>query len=307
MTNDKDDMCSNQRVNANTEQGFVIVAVLWVLAALATLASVYSIYVSNTAAASHVSEDRIRASALAIAGVELTAYRLESKPAAERPSSDAFAFRVGRSTVAVRLVSEGARIDLNAAPKDLLIGLFEKIGGDSEMAPYYADRVIGWRQKGDVAGQNDEAARYRAAGLEYSPRQAPFPSVLELSLVLGVPEKTVRRVLPFVTVFSGRSEIDAINAAPEVIEALPGITPDSATDFLDQRAADPDGGTALLDRLGSARSRVTSEKSKAVRIFVQADLGDGRVFATETVILLTENGDEPYRTLYWNDQLDAPS
>jgi general secretion pathway protein K len=295
----------NRKNNADSEQGFVIVAVLWVLAALATLASVYSIYVSNTAAASHVSEDRIRASALAIAGVELTVYRVISEPTAKRPSSGTFSLRAGRAMIAVRFVSEAARIDLNAAPKDLLVALFEKIGGDPKMAPYYAERVIGWRQRGDVAGQNDEAARYLAAGLKYPPRQAPFPSVLELSLVLGVPEQIVRRVLPFVTVYSGRSEIDAINAAPEVIQALPGITPESAKDFLDHRTADPDGGSKLLERLGSARSRVTSEKNKAMRVFVQVDLGDGRPYATETVILLSENGDKPYSTLYWKEQQDG--
>ncbi|MEA2938200.1 MAG: ral secretion pathway protein, partial [Alphaproteobacteria bacterium] len=41
--------------------GFIVVAVLWILAALATLASIYAVYVSNTAAAASVNDDRIRA------------------------------------------------------------------------------------------------------------------------------------------------------------------------------------------------------------------------------------------------------
>lgn len=41
------------------EQGFIIVAVLWILAALATFASVYGLYVSNTAVGSRVGEERL--------------------------------------------------------------------------------------------------------------------------------------------------------------------------------------------------------------------------------------------------------
>src|SRR5205814_2073315 len=44
--------------------GFIVVAVLWILAALATLASVYAVYVSNTAFSSRVNDDRIQAQGL---------------------------------------------------------------------------------------------------------------------------------------------------------------------------------------------------------------------------------------------------
>ncbi len=50
--------------------GFVIVAVLWILAALATLASACSVYVANSAAASHVTDDRLQAEASIEACVE---------------------------------------------------------------------------------------------------------------------------------------------------------------------------------------------------------------------------------------------
>jgi general secretion pathway protein K len=293
-----------RKVKDDGERGFVIVAVLCAIVALATLASVYSIYVSNTAAASRISEDRIRASALAVAGVEVAAYRLTSARVSERPGSGSFSLRIRSATVAVRFVSENSRIDLNAAPKALLSGLFESVGGDPTLAPYYADRVIGWRQIGDVAGQNDELSRYRAAGVPYAPRQGPFPSAMELSLVLGLPEQTVRQALPFVTVFSGRAEIDAVNAAPEVIAALPGMSPEKVKSFLDQRDAEPDNVPALLARLGGVQSFATSDRSKAMRIFVNADLGDGRGCRVEAVILPTENDDDPYRTLYWNEQMD---
>ena len=56
--------------------GFIIVAVLWILVALATLASIYSIYINNSALAVSGMDDGLQAEALVSAGLELTAYRL---------------------------------------------------------------------------------------------------------------------------------------------------------------------------------------------------------------------------------------
>ena len=110
------------------EAGFVLVAVLWILAALATLASIYSSYTINTAAASHVADDRVQAEASIRAGVEMAVFRQLAAPEKARPARGGFDIRVGRTGVSVRFRSEGARIDLNAAPADLLTGLFTAVG-----------------------------------------------------------------------------------------------------------------------------------------------------------------------------------
>jgi MshEN domain len=58
-----------------------------------------------------------------------------------------FDMRVGRTGVAVRFRSEGARIDLNAAPSDLLTGLLTAVGVDPLRAETFAECVVGWRTK----------------------------------------------------------------------------------------------------------------------------------------------------------------
>ena len=196
------------------DDGFIIVAVLWILAALAVLASIYSIYVTNTVISLGVNDDRLQAEALVTAGLELTAYQLLAEKAETRPTQGAFRFRLGRSDVAVEFRSEAARIDLNMAPKELLAGLFAGLGARSADAEYYADRIVGWRKKGEVEGQNNEADAYRTAGMSYGPRQGPFADVSELWLVMGLPPALVERALPFVTVFNGGADIDVIDAAP---------------------------------------------------------------------------------------------
>ena len=126
-------------------------------------------------------------------------------------------------------LTEAARIDLNAAPKELLVGLLAGFGASPLDVGGYADRIIAWRTK--TAAQNvidtdPENSLYRSAGLSYTPRHAPFTHVSELWLVQGIPPVLIERMLPFVTVFSGKAQVDVIDAAPQVIAALPGMTPE---------------------------------------------------------------------------------
>ena len=48
-------MSRSEFKNAPAADGFIIVAVLWILAALAALTAVYAVYVGNTAMAARVS------------------------------------------------------------------------------------------------------------------------------------------------------------------------------------------------------------------------------------------------------------
>src|SRR3984957_774034 len=227
-------MTASSRSATRAEAGFVLVAVLWILAALATLASIYSSYTVNTAAASRVADDRVQAEASIRAGVEMAAFRQLALPEPARPARGGFDMRVGRTGVTVRFRSEAARIDLNAAPVDLLAGLFHAVGVDSSRAEAFAERVVGWRTKAQTGADADAAAAdgkdnkaakedklYSEQHMPYPPRHAPFDNALELSLLPGISLAVVERVLPFVTVFSGRPEVNVSSADPTVLSALP--------------------------------------------------------------------------------------
>ncbi len=287
---------------ARCDDGFIIVAVLWILGLLAALVSIYAIYVTNAAVSLSVNDDRVQAGALVSAALELTAYRVTADEKSP-PTSGNFAFRMGRSNVAVGFRSEASRIDLNAASKPLLAGLFTALGARDRDAEYYADRIVGWRSKSDSDGQDNEADAYRNAGLSYGPRQAPFASVDELWLVLGIPPAMVEHALPFVTVFSGRSSIDVMDAPPEVVAALPGMSPDRLDAVLSQRGAG--NAQSLLGLLGPGQSDASTEGSSATRVTVSIDFDDGRRVGAEAVILPQQNAGRPYRILYWRDDFDG--
>jgi general secretion pathway protein K len=291
--------------NAPAADGFIIVAVLWILVALSTLASVYAVFVANTAMTARVYDSRLETEALIAAGLELKEYRLLGFDDASRPTSGAFDFQLGRSHVGVAFRSEGARIDLNFAPKALLSGLCGVLGAKPGDADTYADRVIAWRTKPPPGNQNPEADAYKDAGLNYGPRQAPFQNAAELRLVRGLPAALVDNALPFVTVFNGRAEIDVNEAAPEVVAALPNINSNVVDEILQQR--DPQNPQKVLSLLGTAASSVAVGGRKATRAALHIMLDTGRKVNADAVLLIGENNSpEPFRILAWRDDFDGP-
>jgi general secretion pathway protein K len=296
-----------QRAKSGSD-GFIIVAVLWILAALATLVSVYAIYVTNSAIAVAVSGDAIIADPLVAAGVELTAYQLLGQTDEKRPAIGQFTARVGAAQLTIAFQSEAARIDLNAAPKELLVGLLIGFGASPLDAGGYADRIIAWRTQ--TAAQNidtdPENSLYLSAGLGYTPRHAPFAHVSELWLVQGIPPVLIERMLPFVTVFSGKAQVDVIDAAPQVIAALPGMTPEIVQAIVASRDA------GLLDRKslpnllgGVGQGAAAADAGKAFRVGVRVAFDNGRRSAAEAVILLPDDGPVPYRVLSWRNAFDG--
>jgi general secretion pathway protein K len=297
---------SRYRIDRRHSSGFIIVAVLWMLGALATLVSIYAVYVINTATGFVVYEDRFRAEALVSAALELTAYRQFAASPQQRLSHGRFDFQLGGAVVEVVYRSEAARIDLNAAPKPLLAGLFSSLGARPEDAEHYANRVIEWRtpRPKSTENQSGRVADQAMAEPGHAPRAAKFPHVGELTLVQGVPSAITERALPFLTVFSGKPQVNILEAPPEVIAALPGMTPDRVRSVLTYRQAFPNDGKVLLAMLGGAQQYGTIEGSKALRITAQVTLAKGRQLSSEVVILLFDNDKAPFSVLSWHDGLD---
>jgi general secretion pathway protein K len=138
--------------------------------------------------------------------------------------------------------------------------LFVALGADKSVAEGYADRVIGWRQKANSSSDDAEAAAYKQAGLTYPPREAPFDDALELGLVMGLAPPIVERMLLLVTVYTGTPQVDVANTDPDVLAALPNITPEIVKDVL-QAHANGVVGQDLIVRLGPAGQGTRSNQT----------------------------------------------
>ena len=67
-------------------EGFIVVAVLWILGALSALVSIYAIYVVDSSALFAANENHLQAEAMVSAAVELTAYQQLAVPLKSRPT-----------------------------------------------------------------------------------------------------------------------------------------------------------------------------------------------------------------------------
>lgn len=278
-------------VRRNHREGFILVAVLWILGALAGLVGVHAVYVADTAAAAALRNDDLAADSLAVAAVELAAYRVVSVPAAQRPRAGDVSFRAGAVQVTAVFQNETARIDLNAAPRELLAGLFTALGAEPETADAHARRIVEWRSPSS-ARPGDTA--YRDTG----PRAGPFVQVEELFAVDGVPEALAAAAMPYLTIYSARPEVDVREGDPVVRAAL------------DLSSGGPGGSAVTTGLEGTAPARepaAAPEPSDAVRISVRMDFGAGRIREAEAVILVRDFGDAPYRVLSWRAAADQPA
>lgn len=313
--------------------GFVLVVVLWLLGSLAALVAIYSLYLTNTATAFATHLEKAQADSLVSAGLELVAYQLtvgkedkkpaeETKPAEDnkasedtkpaqsaRPAKGGFSFRAGKADVSVQFSPENARIDLNAAPKELLAGLFSSLGARRE-AEYLAERIVAWRipRNADAAAKEDESSIYRSAGLPYGPREAPFAHVYELGLVVGMSPELARRATPLVTVHSGSSSFNAVEAPAELLAAIPGVTPEQLPLLLAARERDPKGFQSALTSPDSGNRFVTTEPGKSTRVAVNVIFASGYRMRIDATIIVIDGDTEPYRVLsYRTDESSLPA
>jgi general secretion pathway protein K len=325
-------MASDRRCRHRTaSDGFILVAVLWILAALATLATIFSVYLANTAVSLSMNDGDIQTEALVYAGLELTAYQVSTpqkaslgtpQPGAPQgrqndapppPARGDFSFRLGRANVAVSFIPESARIDINSASPQLLASFFNVLGVPRQQAEQYVQRIGGWitaprGTQAFVASDNNEEALYRAAGRSYAPRGAPFAHIDELSLVVDIPPAIVERAKPFLTVYTGKPQIDVLDAAPEVVAAIPGVTPNMMQALAEARrtGADPQSVQRLLGAL-PLQGVVSIEGGDTYRVQVRIRYDNRRQTAAEVVIRTGGVSDKPYGVLWWRDGFDALS
>jgi len=268
---------------------------------------IYTLYVNETAAAFADHNERLQAQALATSGLELAAYRLTEIPN-QRPSLGRFSFRQGSAAVTVVFSAENGRIDLNFAPKEILAGLFSGLGAAADTALFFADRIIAWRKPLASGASDPEASVYQESGLIYGPRHGPFQSVDELGLVPGMPIQFVDRALPYLTVYSGRGEVNVLSAPPAVLAALPGLTPDRLQMLVTERSgAVPQD--VMRAQLGLAANYITLQPTAANHVIVDMQFRSRRRVRAEAVIFVLDKDSEPYRVLSWRDEelsADAP-
>ena len=220
-------------------RGVAFVLVLWVIAMLSILLGSFALVARTENLQSRHLFDTTQARYAAEAGLNLAVFGLRKTDPLQRWTADGrpYNFGYGDAEIEVRITDESGKIDINAANNgDLLTGLFVARGIALDQAQALSDAILDWRDPDDEKRPNGaEIADYKGAGLAYGPANAPFNTVSELQQVLGMNYALYEQLEPALTIYSGSAKPSAAFAPLEVLEAMPGMTPELAQQIIQQR------------------------------------------------------------------------
>lgn len=242
-------------VPARRVRGIAFVLVLWVIAMLAILLGSFSLVARTENLQSRHLFDTTQARYAAEAGLNLAVFELRKADPLERWVADGrpYTFQYDDAEIEVRITDDSGKIDINAASPELLTNLFTARGVELEQAQALASAIMDWRDPDDVPQLNGaEIAEYKAAGLSYGPKNAPFDTVSELQQVLGMNYALFEKVEPALTIYSGRSTPSAAFADAGTLAAMyPDVPPEQLEELIRQRQqtlpGDPGAGLTLPD------------------------------------------------------------
>ena len=272
---------------ATGQRGIALVAVLWGLAILSIIAAAFLADTRSQGTIARNLMENAKAQALADAGVyRAIAGILSIDPAiAWRADGTAYQLSLGEGEVLITIADEGGKVDINRAQDRLLRELFEGSGMPENDAAALIDAIRDFADRDDdrrPAGAEDDD--YVAAGLEWGAKDAPFEAVEELQQVLGMSRPLYDRLAPFLTVYSGRAQVNPVVAPREVLMAMPGLGEEQVDALLARRAE----GDARVRSVGTAFT-----------IRAAAVTSGGGQFIREAVVQRTADRRNPYLIREW--------
>jgi general secretion pathway protein K len=200
-------------------------------------------------------------------------------------------FDFGGTSIRIRVQDELGKIDLNQTDGSILIRLLQSAGLEPLAAEALVDKILDWRDSHPLKRVNGaKADEYRAAGYDYLPRNGPFQSVDELTLVMGMTHDLYKRVEPALTVYSARQFVDAQFAPPEVLSALPSL--ENAQSLAAVESQQPTGPSPIVG------DSIAALKGRAFTIDIEISRSTG-VVRRHTAVRLTGNPNEPFWILMW--------
>lgn len=287
------------------QRGVALLLALMMMALLTAIASAYSrgnrVSISSTDSFVH----RAKARAIAEAGIYTTLWTIVSPQQVRSPSTltangTVTTIPIGDQVAQVSLRDLAGLIDINAAGPELLNALVGRFVDDPERVTSIVDAIQDWRDGDhDRRTNGAEDADYRGSGRQSGAKDGPFNTVDELLLVAGMTPEIFARLRPLITVASGYPAVRADVAPTAVLEAIPGLNPESIAAL---RAAQ--GTPALQSVIATmpeeAKPFLTAAAGRNYEITSEADI-DGTHAAVVAMVEISLGRARPYVIWAWQE------
>jgi general secretion pathway protein K len=289
------------------QHGVALILVLWVIALMSVLLGSFALIARTENLEARHLLDTTTARYAAEAGLERAVYELRNPDQTTRWVGDGRPYEFGFDTASVRveITDESGKIDINSADDALLQSLFLSIGANIDQAAALSDAIQDWRDPDDaVRPHGAEAGEYKAAGLPYVPRNQPFQTVSEVQQVFGMNYELYARIEPAITIYAGGGAPNPAYAPLEVLQALPGMTPELAQQLiLARQQIQPGQAAAAGLTLPDGTPIVANGGGNTYTIKSRATLSNGASTLLDASIRLGGIGaaGRPYTVLRWRD------
>jgi general secretion pathway protein K len=277
------------------DRGAALILVLWLLFLLTGIVGAFALTARVEYLQGRVMVDAAGQQEVARAGLEYALSRLQGdgQTAVWHADGREYRWNFAGQEIALRVVNETGKVDLNAADGPLFEALFKALQVEPSRAQRLAGTVVDWRDADALtpAGGGAEDKHYAAAGLPYGAKDAPFDSVAELQRLLDMDDALYQQLLPLVTVFSGRPRPDPRFSAVSVLTAL-GL--DAASTIAarprDGAVADVDGAVPAGSGTYAVLSQVRGADGRGVRLHAVVRLGTANNPGAGYTVLRWEQG-----------------
>ncbi|MFH6783932.1 MULTISPECIES: general secretion pathway protein GspK [Methylobacterium] len=226
---------SGGRPSEDREAGFVLLSVLAIFIVVGAVLAAAILQVRSATGLAQARAEAVRLQGAADGLGRLIAYELDLGRSYRRAGGGlpedgtvtACPLAPGR-TAYLSLQDQGTLIDLNASLRPAMEEAFRLLGIPDREVLALAAEIVDYRDPDDVPEPNGgaELPQYRARGLPWGPRNAPFVSIDEVDRLPSMTPAIAARLRPVLTVYNegGRFDLAALvrRANPSAIRSLPG-------------------------------------------------------------------------------------
>jgi general secretion pathway protein K len=322
-----------------TENGVILIALLWILTALSVIALSFSRETFVEVAAARNTQSLEDSYFVARAGIEASAYQLIKRRYAPRVRQmelqdipdpldlGTVTGTLGGSVYRVEIQDESGKIPVNLVSEEQLRNLIEASGIGKPDSDIITDSIIDWRDTDSNPRPNGaEDDYYQTLNPPYKTRNGRIDTIEELLLIRGMtteyfygrPEKNENGAIAYryglsryLTPYSVTSQAVNINFAPvQVLQSVPGMPPGAAQAIYERRRIKPfKTPQEISSDLGISLGTTTMpllgvNPSNFCTLTASAQAANSKVRrVVRAVINIEPVANELYRILYWNENV----
>jgi len=284
---------------ANNQNGFVLVAVLWIVVVISLLVMTFTTSVRTGLAVTRTEHAMAQVHAIADAGIELAIAHLQpTDPARWQPDGRTYRMRFAGARLKLQIHDANGRLDINYAGDEQLLIVLQRATGSIGLGRALHAFIMAQRKL--VSRSAKQPANKPGTP---SPREQTRPLAFhDLGKLLEVPGMSVAilaRLRRILTVYSSGKGINVKTAPAELLRLLPGVTEQQVARLVELRRQQ-NSKTAISNIAASLSGTFTADEGPAYTIVASLSAkGFAEPLHATATILIDKNRPAPYYGINW--------